>query len=55
MGEVSDSIRVYSRDEVDKRRDSLNHGIVTAFRQGRMLHAADCDLTIHYASEMRND
>ena len=36
---VSKDILVYSRDEVDYRRDSLNHVLGRALREGRVLYA----------------
>ena len=38
---VAKDILVYSRDEVERWRDSLNHIIATAFREGRVLYAAE--------------
>ena len=36
--DVSKDLLLYSRDEVEARKDSLNHVVGRAFREGKVLH-----------------
>jgi predicted nucleotidyltransferase len=36
--DVSKDLLLYSRDEVEARKDSLNHVVGRAFREGKILH-----------------
>ncbi len=36
--DVSKDLLLYSRDEVEARKNSLNHVVGRAFREGRVLH-----------------
>jgi hypothetical protein len=36
--EVSKDLVLYSREEFEARKDSLNHVVGRAFREGRVLH-----------------